>query len=239
MLKKILHNAIVKKLIFLLGFIYITLLYHTTRWKIINEDSFRKYKNDKNSKSRIILFWHGRVVAIPLFTLKPKQSICLTSPHKDGIWSAGILPFFGIKTVDASTNKNGAKGIRTILKSIKNNYDIGIIPDGPRGPRMRIPNKNIFILAKQNNIEICIMTYAIKKCKFFASWDRFLLPSLFSKGIFYFDIPLSISEYDKHTPDELHKIIEEKMVLATNYCDKEMGIEIIMPAEQAKHKRDQ
>ena len=48
-----------------------------------------------------------------------------------------------ITTIHGSTTRGGAKVLIQGLKSLSEGYDIGITPDGPKGPRHRITSYNV------------------------------------------------------------------------------------------------
>ena len=62
----------------------------------------------------------------------------LRSPHRDGLLIGRAIGHLGYKTIAGSSNNNGSSGLRKLLKELRQGISIGITPDGPRGPRMRL-----------------------------------------------------------------------------------------------------
>jgi lysophospholipid acyltransferase (LPLAT)-like uncharacterized protein len=44
----------------------------------------------------------------------------------------------GLSVVTGSSSKGGAHALREMIRLLKRGFRIGITPDGPRGPRMRV-----------------------------------------------------------------------------------------------------
>ncbi|MCF6178407.1 MAG: hypothetical protein L3J63_03330, partial [Geopsychrobacter sp.] len=67
--------------------------------------------------------------------------------------------------------------------------DLVITPDGPKGPRHQIKD-GVIQLARLTGRPVVPMAFVCSKGHRFASWDRFLLPFPFSRGVYSFGEPL-------------------------------------------------
>jgi len=80
-----------------------------------------------------------------------------------------------------STNRNGAKVLISAMRSLKNGYDIGITPDGPKGPRHSVSG----------------VLFTCKPTRFWKlnSWDGFVIPKPFGVLSFYASEPIDLKDY--------------------------------------------
>src|SRR5262245_51497315 len=85
----------------------------------------------------ILCFWHARFVMMPYCYPGPRI-VVLSSLHRDAEALDRILKGFGIETARGSTTRGGVSGMRQILRLVAEGCDVGITPDGPRGPRRRV-----------------------------------------------------------------------------------------------------
>jgi lysophospholipid acyltransferase (LPLAT)-like uncharacterized protein len=94
---------------------------------------------DTSRRGMIWAFWHNRMFLIPWlhdhwFAHVP--GTILTSPSGDGQIIADVCESFGIEAERGSSSKpqQGMSALIALAGKVKEGYDIGITPDGPRGP---------------------------------------------------------------------------------------------------------
>lgn len=166
----------------ILVFYYIHFVYKTSKFTFENRDIFEKALT--GNKSLIICFWHQRLGLLPLAgQWTHKKFYMLLSPHSDGTLISKTLRFFGIKSIFGSTFQNADRAAILVFRHLKKGDVVGITPDGPRGP-MQKASDGIAQLAILSKANILPLTYSIKRHKKLRSWDKFMLPLPFSKGIF-------------------------------------------------------
>ena len=117
----------------------------------------------------------------------------LISTHPDGQLIAKTIKHLGFNVLKNTGKHNGALAMRSMIRALDKGDYVGITPDGPRGPRMRAGNGAI-ALAKLSGAPILPISYSSSRCRIFKSWDRFLLPLPFTKGIFIWGKPIKISQ---------------------------------------------
>jgi lysophospholipid acyltransferase (LPLAT)-like uncharacterized protein len=66
---------------------------------------------------------------------------------------------------------------------------MGVTPDGPKGPR-HVAKLGVIQLAKATGLPIVPLAFACSRKKLFASWDRYIVPYPFSRGLFLYGDPL-------------------------------------------------
>ena len=219
--KKIFRTKLAYSIICWLGAKYIKFVSFTTKWSFIN----KKYVENlwKKNESFILCFWHGRLLMMPLSWNNKKKINVLISAHSDGQLLSKTVKYFDIKTIIGSSSKGGSEAIRNIIKSLKSGISIGMTPDGPRGPRMKI-NSAIIKIASLTGNKIIPLSYSVKKKIFLNSWDKFLVALPFGKGCFIWGKPIKIKKNISHNEDlklsnKLEKILIKLTKEADQYCN--------------------
>ncbi len=182
----------------------IKILALTMKFEEINPEIPRRFW-DKGIPA-IGAFWHGRLLMMPI-VYKGKKLSFLVSPHRDGQVVGKALNRFGFHPILGSTTRKGFSGFKQMVKS--HGSDIAIVPDGPRGPRHRV-QIGVIELAKLTGRAVVPLTFSASKRKVFHSWDRFLLPFPFSRGVFIWGEPVYVDENADRTR------LEEKRILLEN-----------------------
>jgi len=135
-------------------------------------------------------FWHGRLLMMPLI-YRGKRLSFLVSPHRDGLVVGKSLARFGFHAILGSTYRKGFSAFKQMVKAHQNGSDIAITPDGPRGPRFRV-QIGVIELAKLTGRPIVPLSFSASRKKIFKTWDHFLLPYPFSKGVFIWGEPIIV-----------------------------------------------
>lgn len=162
--------------------LYVRLIGLTMQTKVVGVENFDAA--NKNGEQPIMFcLWHGRLLMAPLFIPKAPKTNSLISKHTDGKILASIQKRFNIGIIEGSTSKGGVSAIREILRAIKRKELLAITPDGPRGPARKVGGLSIEI-AKKLDIPIIPVTFSCNKFRTASSWDKMMIPKLFSKGIF-------------------------------------------------------
>jgi hypothetical protein len=77
-----------------------------------------------------------------------------------------------------------------MLEISKQPFDLAITPDGPKGPRHQVKD-GLVQLARLSGRPVVPMAFACSRGHRFQSWDRFLFPYPWGKGVYRFGDPLS------------------------------------------------
>jgi len=146
----------------------------------------------------IFACWHGDLLMFSHFYVhyrkKPHAKV-LISNHFDGELIARTNKYFGLETLAGSTRRNAARVLIQSIKSLKDGYDIGITPDGPKGPKGEVAD-GMIIMAQKTKAKIVLVE--IKPTKYWQlnSWDRFKIPKPFGTINFYATQAIDISDTD-------------------------------------------
>ena len=149
---------------------------------------------------RIILtFWHRRLVMMPLsYPFQRTNSsgdrrgvAILSSDSKDGERSAATWKWFGIHAVRGTAAEDGAKALVRMIRAVKDEWDFGITPDGPRGPLRKL-KPGVLALARKTGAWIVPVCVAYPRAWKLETWDTMLVPKPFSRVIVRYGTPFQV-----------------------------------------------
>ena len=139
----------------------------------------------------ILAFWHAQQLMIPV-GYRGTGAHVLISQHGDGEIIARIIARFGHQAVRGSSTRGGAGALRALIKLGRAGEDLVVTPDGPRGPR-QVAKLGVVQLAKATGLPIVPLAFACSTKQLFSSWDRFMVPYPFSRGLFLYGKPMFVS----------------------------------------------
>lgn len=238
-LKNFINSPLGIKLVGGFAFYYLKFVGLTTRWVSVTGVKETYEMLDKYG-SMIVIGWHGRTLEMPYFWNKTRTLNALVSPHRDGQLIVHILAKFGIGNINGSTDKNSTEAAIELMRNLQQGNSIAIIPDGPRGPSMKLTMSPLFYAQKSGKPLVGI-TYSIAGSKVISrSWDSMLVPLPFHKGMYAITKPTFIPA--DATPEELEQYrqkIEQELTDLTWELDKKMGLPFIAQGTVAKKSRKQ
>jgi len=171
-----------------LGSLLIRLLYITNKKKFYAPDSI-------GEEPIIMACWHGELLMVPYaytrFRKTPHVKL-LISEHFDGNLIAKTLEFFKFGTIRGSSTRGGAKALIQSIKELKDGYDLGITPDGPKGPRHEVAD-GIIVMAQKADVKIVLVEIKPSSYWQFSSWDKFVIPKPFGTINYYISNLIDIS----------------------------------------------
>jgi lysophospholipid acyltransferase (LPLAT)-like uncharacterized protein len=171
-------------------YVIIRALYASMRIRVIGADIPRYFQ--LRDKGVINIFWHGRILlAAPIYTGKGLH--ILISRHGDGEIIANIMKLFGFFLVRGSSSKGGKEAFREMVRLARENKELAITPDGPRGPFEEV-KLGVAQVARITGCPVIPLGFYASPCWRLRSWDRFLLPYPFSRGVFVWGEPLFYAE---------------------------------------------
>lgn len=189
-----------------IGALFIRLFYYSSRRTFHLPDNIP-------DEPIIVACWHGDLFYLPYLYLqlrdKPNAKVVI-SEHFDGQIIAKITSFFKIGTIHGSTTRGGAKVLINAMRTLKSGMDIGITPDGPKGPRHEIVAEGIVVMAQKSNVKVITLSCVPKSYWQFKSWDRFSVPKPFTRLDFYASEPIDLSGMES---EEAKALIKEKLLV--------------------------
>jgi len=126
----------------------------------------------------IMACWHGELLMISYAYTKYRKTPhvkLLISEHFDGNLIAKTLSYFGLDTIRGSSTRGGAKALIESIRSLKKGYDLGITPDGPKGPRHEV-HDGIVVMAQKAQIPVVLVSIKPSSYWQLKSWDKFVIP---------------------------------------------------------------
>ncbi len=196
-------------------------------WRILGREHIEQFLAPK--RPFILAFWHGRLLMAPCAWPRDRTIKMLISTHRDGELIARTVAHFGIETVRGSKSKGGSAALRTMMKALEAGDDVGITPDGPRGPRMRA-QPGAIALASLSGAPIVPLTFSTSRRHVISSWDRFLVALPFGRGVLLWGEPLYVPrDADKGTRETLRLELERRMNTLAAEADRLVGHTPIEP----------
>lgn len=185
----------------------------TMRLEFLHEEHVRPFW--ERDERFIAAFWHNRLLLMG-FCYYGKEMKILISQHKDGELIARIIKRLGYDSIRGSSTRGGVAAMKEMIRASKD-HDLGITPDGPRGPKYVVQD-GVIALAKLTGVPILPLTFGSSKKKVFASWDAFNLPYPFSRGVFMWGEPIYVGREDDM--EEKRRELERKLKEMTEFVDE-------------------
>jgi hypothetical protein len=142
----------------------------------------------------VLSFWHRRLFAMPLaypFHRPGRGVAILSSDSRDGERSAATWQWFGIHAVRGTASDDGAKALVRMIQAVREGWDFGITPDGPRGPLMEL-KPGVLALARKTGAWIVPVTVRFERAWHLKTWDRMVIPLPFSETIVRYGAPFRL-----------------------------------------------
>ncbi len=183
----------------------IRLIHRCQRIDVVGDEPLRALW--ASNQAVILAFWHDQLflMARGYHGLGAKV---LISASTDGEYIARTMAVMGIGAVRGSSTRGGRAAFREMLALADDPCDLVITPDGPKGPRHEV-KEGVVQLARLTGRPIVPMAFVCSRGRRFASWDRFLLPYPFGRGVYAFGKPLY---YDKaESPEQFRLRVQSAM----------------------------
>lgn len=164
---------------------FIRLLKMSIRREILGVENLTSLWDKK--ERAVIAFWHDQLLLM-VFGYPGTGAKLLISASKDGELLTRTMRFFKHGTVRGSSSRRGRAAFKGMLALSQSDADIVLTPDGPRGPRHEL-KEGVVQLARLSHRPVIPMAFVCSKGHRFGSWDRFLFPYPFSRGVYSFGEP--------------------------------------------------
>ena len=219
---KTLEKKIVASLGPSLAYWTIRVLGATMRFREVNSEIPRSFIEKETLA--IGAFWHGRLLMMPCLESVHKETgrkmSFLVSSHRDGQVIGKAVERFGHRAILGSSTRRGFSAFHQMLKAQKDGYDVIVVPDGPKGPRQRV-QIGIIELSRLTGCPIVPLSFSASRRKIFNTWDRFLLPCPFSRGVFIWGEPVYIDPNgDRAHLEEQRLLLEQRLNQLTEMADR-------------------
>ena len=167
----------------------------------------------------ILTFWHRRLFMMPLaypFHRKERGVAILSSDSKDGERSAATWRWFSIHAVRGTASEDGARALVRMIQAVKQGWDFGITPDGPRGPLMQL-KPGTLALARKTGAWIVPVTLTFDHCFELRTWDRMVIPFPFATCVVRYGEPFRVPPKAEEGVEALR--LQREMDALENWAD--------------------
>ena len=206
-----------RRLIPYLAYSYITIVGLTTRLRWRGREHPEALR--KAGRRFIYAFWHQRQVFFT-WSHRGQPISILVSRSADGELIARTMELSRIRASRGSSSRGGAAGLMDMMQAMKDGFDVGFTPDGPKGPARQVKPGVIF-LAQKLRVPIVPITNAVsRKLELRRAWDRFQVPLPFSRAVVRCGAPIVVGERDDASAkaEELRAALER----ITEEADREV-----------------
>ena len=165
-------------------------------------------------------FWHSRLLMMAFLYEGPGIHV-LVSSHRDGQILAGILSNLGLPAVRGSSRRGGGLALARMATLLEEGRDLGNAVDGPKGPP-GIAKPGTAWLSLKTGRPVVPMAFSASRAFRFRSWDRFLVPRPFARGVWVTGEPILPREGEE--VEDLRKRIEAAIREVTDLADDLAGL---------------
>ncbi|HEY4300113.1 MAG TPA: lysophospholipid acyltransferase family protein [Candidatus Didemnitutus sp.] len=137
----------------------------------------------KSDVPAVVTIWHNRLfLSAEIFRrYRSRRPLCgLVSASKDGAWLAAFYRIIGLEPVRGSSSNYGREAARALIEKMRRGYDIGITPDGPRGPCYTV-EPGMLVVSRRVNAPMILIGAEFGPAFRMKSWDRFAIPWPFTR----------------------------------------------------------
>lgn len=127
--------------------------------------------------------WHNRLFLTPEIFRRYRGGrplVALISASGDGAWLAAFFSLVGMRAARGSSSRLGREAATALVDALRSGYDIGITPDGPRGPCYGL-KPGVVIVPRRTSAPLLLIGGDFSSAWQLRSWDRFYLPRPFSR----------------------------------------------------------
>src|SRR5690349_21280046 len=207
--------------------IIIEILWRTCRLRFDGDERLRALIAEHGSV--VPVCWHQHLLLCARYLVSRPGGLkagFMISPSVDGEAPTWLAQSYGAHVVRGSGSYTGVRALRGVHQAIvKEGISPGVTPDGPRGPRFKFKPGAIFA-AQISGRPVIPIAFAARPAKLLRTWDKFVIPSPFSK------IHIAIGEpyfpprrMDDAQMEAAQREVEGKLLELFRYAAAQIGIQ--------------
>jgi lysophospholipid acyltransferase (LPLAT)-like uncharacterized protein len=154
----------------------------------------------------VFVFWHGSQMALTAVSRRRPTNV-LVSFSRDGELQSGVMRMLGLHVIRGSSAKGGARGLRALVRQLRQGRDAALAVDGPRGPR-GVSKPGALLAARLAGGACvplgCAAAHVLTLRK---TWDQFQIPLPFSRVLVWIGEPVGSGD-DDDAPKRVADAIE-------------------------------
>jgi len=163
----------------------VSLLMRTVRFHTDGED--RVIATRAAGTPVLYVFWHGSLLPL-VYHHREQGIVVLVSEHSDGEYIARILERYGFDTARGSSTRGAVKGLKSLIRAGRSGKDLGVTPDGPKGPRFEF-KPGALLAARATGVAVVAIGVGVSRAWELNSWDRFTVPKPLSAVHLHYSEP--------------------------------------------------
>ena len=161
-------------------------------WRTVRVEISAKDLGVVSQRGQPIIFvlWHNRLFMSPDFVRRYRGGhpiSALISPSKDGAWLAALFAGVGMGAIRGSSSRQGREAVTALVEALQDGCDIGITPDGPRGPAYAM-KPGARVVGRRSRACFVLVGMDFESAWRVRSWDGFYLPRPFSRMHMRFEV---------------------------------------------------
>ncbi|MDR2342827.1 MAG: lysophospholipid acyltransferase family protein [Campylobacteraceae bacterium] len=175
-------------------------------------------KYEPSSSPVIWTCWHGQLLMTPYIYMKIKSHKIniMVSEHRHGDMAIVVAKRFDMDFIRGSSRRGAIKVLKSAINAINRGEDIGITPDGPKGPLYSVSD-GIIVLSQKCDINIIALGWSVNSYWQLKSWDMTKIPKPFSTITFRASKPFNLKELDK---DKAKQKVKDALMACMDENDK-------------------
>jgi len=131
----------------------------------------------------VMVLWHNRLFLAAEIVRRYRRGRiphALVSASQDGAWLTAFFSLVGLRTVRGSSSRFGREAASELVGIMRAGHDIGLTPDGPRGPCYEM-KPGVIIVPRRTGAPLLLIGGGFSSAWRLRSWDRFYVPLPFSR----------------------------------------------------------
>jgi lysophospholipid acyltransferase (LPLAT)-like uncharacterized protein len=137
----------------------------------------------QTAQPTLYILWHNRLFVIAEMVRRyrgGRPTYALISASRDGAWLSAFFSSAGLKPVRGSSSRLGREAVTALVEELRAGNDVGITPDGPRGPAYEL-KPGALVVARRARTRVMLVGMDFESSWRLPSWDGFYLPKPFSR----------------------------------------------------------
>lgn len=140
----------------------------------------------------IICGWHGKSFMFAN-QFRGKGYWVIISHSNDGEMQTRIFKRLGFQVIRGSTGRGGVRAAVEAIRALRAGGTMAVTPDGPRGPS-GVVQGGVMLMAQKSGAKLIPCGLYAKPSIRAKSWDRYMVPIPFGRGIILMGEPLTVPE---------------------------------------------
>jgi lysophospholipid acyltransferase (LPLAT)-like uncharacterized protein len=161
-----------------LGYLAILFIGITLRWKATGLSHLEDVH--RGGRRFVGVFWHNRILMTSYF-FRHRNIVAMISQNRDGEYIARVSRRLGFGAARGSSRRGSRGAVVELLRSLRQDRDVFVTLDGPRGPRY-VAKPGAAYIARKSGCPILPFTISIERKWVMPSWDGFIVPKPFSRA---------------------------------------------------------